>query len=83
MAFHTENGKREKGGRELKYFETFDALRESVLAAFGKYMSNAAEVIRGMKKLRSSAELQLLVDSFSIIHSRASSLIVILSLEDR
>ena len=42
-----------------------DDLRESVLAAFGKYMSDAAEVIRVMKKLRSLAELQLLVDSFS------------------
>ena len=49
----------------LKYFKTFTALRESILAAFGKYMSNVAEVIRVMKKLRSSAELQLLVDSFS------------------
>jgi hypothetical protein len=48
-----------------KYFKTFDALRESVLAAFGKYMSDAAEVIRVMKKLRSSAELQLPADSFS------------------
>jgi hypothetical protein len=28
-------------------------------------MNNAAEVIRVMKKLRSSADLQLLVDSFS------------------
>jgi hypothetical protein len=28
-------------------------------------MSDAAEVIRVMKKLRSSAELQLLADSFS------------------
>jgi hypothetical protein len=54
-----------KNATHLKYFKTFDALRESVLAAFGKYMSNAAEVIRVMKKLRSSAELQLLVDSFS------------------
>ena len=54
-----------KNATHLKYFKTFDALRKSVLAAFGKYMSNAAEVIRVMKKLRSSAELQLLVDSFS------------------
>jgi transposase len=54
-----------KNAKRLKYFKTFDALRESVLAAFGKYMGNAAEVIRVMKKLRSSAELQLLVDSFS------------------
>ena len=45
--------------------ESVDDLRESVLAAFGKYMSDAAEVIRVMKKLRSLAELQLLVDSFS------------------
>ena len=43
MAFHTENSKRGKCGRELKYFKTFDAFRESVLAVFGKYMSNAAE----------------------------------------
>ena len=65
MAFHPESRQREKCGQELKYFKTFDDLRESVLAAFRKYMNNAAEVIRVMKKLRSSAELQLLVDSFS------------------
>jgi hypothetical protein len=43
----------------------FDDLRESVLVAFGKYMGDAAEVIRVMKRLRSSADLQLLVYSFS------------------
>ncbi len=32
------------------HFKTFDDLRKSVLAAFGKYMSDAAEVIRVMKK---------------------------------
>jgi len=54
-----------RNATHLKYFKTFDDLRESVLAAFEKYMSDAAEVIRVMKKLRSLAELQLLVDSFS------------------
>ena len=54
-----------RNATHLKYFKTFDDLRESVLAAFRKYMNNAAEVIRVMKKLRSSADLQLLVDSFS------------------
>ena len=54
-----------RNATHLRYFKTFDDLRESVLAAFRKYMNNAAEVIRVMKKLRSSAELQLLVDSFS------------------
>jgi len=34
----------------LPYFKTFENLRKSVLAAFGKYMSDAAEVIRVMKK---------------------------------
>jgi len=54
-----------RNATHLKYFKTFDDLRESVLNAFGRYMSDAAEVIRVMKKLRSLAELQLLVDSFS------------------
>ena len=53
-----------KNATHLKYFKTFDDL-PPVLAAFGKYMSDAAEVIRVMKKLRSCAELQLLDDSFS------------------
>ncbi len=38
---------------------------KSVVAAFGKDMSDESEVIRVMKKTRSCAELQLLDDSFS------------------
>jgi len=54
-----------KDAAHLKYFKTFDELRKSVLGAFGKYMGDVTKVIRVMKKLRSLAELQLLVDSFS------------------
>ena len=54
-----------KDATHLKYFKTFDELRKSVLGAFGKYMSDVTKVIRVMKKLRSLAELQLFIDSFS------------------
>ncbi len=36
----------------LKYFETFEALRDSVCVAFKKYLKDASQVIRVMKKLR-------------------------------
>ena len=36
----------------LKYFETFEALRDSVCVAFKKYLQDASHVIRVMKKLR-------------------------------
>lgn len=39
----------------LKYFETFEALRESVCKAFRKYLQDASHVIRVMKKLRLEA----------------------------
>ncbi len=39
-----------------KYFETFEKLRESVIAAFTKYLNDASKVICVMKKLRSSAD---------------------------
>lgn len=54
-----------KDATHLKYFKTFEDLRESVLAVFKQYMGNAAKVIRVMKKLRSSADIQLLINSFS------------------
>lgn len=40
----------------LKYFETFEALRESVCKAFRKYLQDAYQVIAVMKKLHTSAE---------------------------
>ena len=39
-----------RNATHLKYFKTFDDLQESVLNAFGRYMSDADEVIRVMKK---------------------------------
>lgn len=39
----------------LKYFETFEALRESVCKAFKTYLQNASHIIRVMKKLRQEA----------------------------
>lgn len=39
----------------LKYFKTFEDLRDSVLCAFQKYLEDAAQVIRVMKKLRQEA----------------------------
>ncbi len=68
-----------KNATHLKYFKTFDDLRKSVLAAFGKYMSDAAEVIRVMKKLRSCAELQLPGDSFSYSASSLAGFLNIMS----
>ncbi len=40
----------------LKYFETFEALRDSVGKAFKTYLQNAAHIIRVMKKLRQEAQ---------------------------
>jgi len=39
----------------LKYFETFEALRESVCKAFRQYLQDASQVIAVMKKLHSTA----------------------------
>lgn len=44
----------------LKYFETFEALRESVCKAFEKYLRDASYIIRVMKKLRQEANKLLL-----------------------
>jgi len=44
----------------LKYFETFEALRESVCKAFKKYLREASYIIRVMKKLRQEANKLLL-----------------------
>ncbi len=44
-----------KDATHLKYFETFEQLRTSVLTTFRKYLEDATHVIRVMKKLRSEA----------------------------
>ncbi len=44
-----------KDATHLKYFETFEQLRTSVLTTFRKYLEDATHVIRVMKKLRSKA----------------------------
>ncbi|MCP4260160.1 MAG: IS630 family transposase [Planctomycetes bacterium] len=44
----------------LKYFETFEALRESVCKAFEKYLREASYIIRVMKKLRQEANKLML-----------------------
>ena len=44
----------------LKYFETFEALRESVCKAFKKYLREASYIIRVMKKLRQEANKLML-----------------------
>ena len=44
----------------LKYFETFEALRESVCKAFKKYLREASYIIRVMKKLRQKANKLML-----------------------
>ena len=49
----------------LKYFKTFDELRLSVINVFRKYMSDAAKVIKVMKKLRDSVTPNFPIDSFS------------------
>ena len=47
----------------LKYFETFEALRESVCTAFKTYLQDASQVIRVMKKLRKEADQFVLENS--------------------
>jgi transposase len=44
-----------KEGTHLKYFETFDQLRVSVLEVFRRFLDDATRVIRVMKKLRTEA----------------------------
>lgn len=44
-----------KDATHLKYFNTFDELRASVLRTFRKYLDDATHVIRVMKKLRTEA----------------------------
>ncbi len=44
-----------KDATHLKYFNTFDELRASVLRVFCKYLDNVTHVIRVMKKLRTTA----------------------------
>jgi transposase len=39
----------------LKYFATFDALRESVTKAFKQYLQDASQIICVMNKLRKEA----------------------------
>jgi transposase len=53
-----KNTKRE--ATHLKYFETFEALRESVCKAFKKYLREASYIIRVMKKLRQEANKLML-----------------------
>jgi len=50
----------------LKYFETFEALRESVCNAFKKYLQDASLVICVMKKLRKMAD-ELTITSGSLL----------------
>lgn len=44
-----------KDATHLKYFNTFDQLRASVLNVFRKYLDDATHIIRVMKKLRTEA----------------------------
>jgi transposase len=44
-----------KEATHLKYFETFEELRASVLGVFRTYLDDATQVIRVMKKLRTNA----------------------------
>jgi transposase len=44
-----------KEATHLKYFNTFDELRASVLRVFHQYLDDATQVIRVMKKLRTKA----------------------------
>jgi transposase len=53
-----KNTKRE--ATHLKYFETFEALRESACKAFKKYLQEASYIIRVMKKLRQEANKLML-----------------------
>jgi transposase len=51
----------------LKYFETFEALRESVCNAFEKYLREASYIIRVMKKLRQEANKLMLGDEAILV----------------
>ena len=53
-----KNTKRE--ATHLKYFETFEALRESVCKAFKKYLRETSYIIRVMKKLHQEANKLML-----------------------
>ena len=44
-----------KEATHLKYFKSFDELRASVLRVFRDYLDDATQVIRVMKKLRTTA----------------------------
>ena len=44
-----------KAATHLKYFKTFEQLRASVQQAFQQYLEDATQVIRVMKKLRTTA----------------------------
>lgn len=50
----------------LKYFETFEALRESVCTAFETYLQDASKIICVMKKLRKEAN-QLVSENADIL----------------
>jgi transposase len=50
-----KNTKRE--ATHLKYFKTFEELRTSVVHTFNKYLEDASQVIRVMKKLRRQASI--------------------------
>ncbi len=56
-----KNAKRD--ATHCKYFETFEKLRESVNAAFAKYLSDASKVICVMDKLRTEANAAALLSS--------------------
>jgi transposase len=51
----------------LKYFETFEALRESVCKAFEKYLREASYIICVMKKLRHQANKLMLGDKAILV----------------
>lgn len=46
-----------KDATHLKYFKTFEQLRDSVLNAFQKYLKDATHIIRVMNKLRLEAKV--------------------------
>ena len=60
-----KNTKRE--ATHLKYFETFEALRESVCRAFEKYLREASYIIRVMKKLRQEANKLMLENEVILV----------------
>ena len=46
-----------KDATHLKYFPTFDALRQTVLKAFQKYLNDASKIVCVMRSLRKKAGL--------------------------